>query len=89
MKTILGLLFGSTIIFVVGATTYPKTKRVYNCSKWKPTDYITIPVNHAKNDLNEFKQRFEVEKELINENFKIISEMKAKEVVVDTFYVGE
>jgi hypothetical protein len=68
MKTLFGSIFGAVIIFAVGATTFPKTERVYNCSKWEPTDHVTIPVNMVKNDLNKFEQKIEIEKNKIERN---------------------
>ena len=78
MKSLFGGIFGALIVFFVGATTFPKTERVYNCSKWEPTDHITIPVNMVKNDLNKFEQQISIEKN------RIETELKQVEKIVDT-----
>jgi hypothetical protein len=78
MKSLFGGIFGALIVFFVGATTFPKTERVYNCSKWEPTDHITIPVNMVKNDLNKFEQQISIEKN------RIETELKQFEKIVDT-----
>jgi hypothetical protein len=78
MKSLFGGIFGALIVFFVGLTTFPKTERVYNCSKWKPKDHVTIPVNMVKNDLNKFEQKISIEKS------KIETELSKAEKVVDT-----
>jgi hypothetical protein len=78
MKSLFGGLFTALIIFIVGATTFPKTERKYECASWEPIDHITVPVNIVKNDLNKFEQQISIEK------MRIETELKQVEKIVDT-----
>lgn len=75
MKTLFGGIIGSCFVFVVGLVTFPKTERTYTRVDWKPTDYITIPVNVAKNDLYKFEHEIELEKRKIEKEIE-----KAKKI---------